>query len=855
MSQMELRSAAKKKEEMERDELEGPYYYSEKPTQVIQGGVHTVIKQLWNAVKNVDGMEKSEWTEWAAKGLIANLTKFREFTDLRLSNDEKIQHLINSITENTDYRVEEDDSGPTRQIRLWIPIPKEPQPTNPSHLSEQDEEEDEKDEEEEEQRPNEPTLAQPSMEQDDEESSQGSKHSEEIEIESDDDINKSIVTAVDTMTEKLEQLTTEIGIINATDPSSQDTQRRNDMIESLTAVTHSMAQILEAIKHLDKATRANIRRIETKSIANMNKSKKQMKEDMKKELKKDMGKEMEKMMEKMIEKERKDFNSYIQSQEQLAINRLNQQVKDETEAKLKAQQYKLDEHKELLILDMEQERNDMGEKWKKYIEQEKQKINTPQYPLPYHPPGAPTISTPFNTNVPVSQAIKHTNTPRSPGRQAKLTDYDKPDTYIYEGSKFTVRPQLLIDSVNNIPTLKDKDDIIYVYTAIHTVARTSGVLLTTPATIQIYTMHHPYPTTFGIRSDAESNPNVDFQASVSLNQLYKLMDRALYNLLTEVISEDYYEAKQIMDNAARDGEGYKALYMLLKLCLPRLNPMVAPTVPPLWTQGTELTKFVAKVRSYKDFDSNFDDETAIRHILQHVPEDEYPGVATVRGKYQAYVDAKETYDIQYSNIPNPPLPPPLPGDVSLAYIAYNINKNPVNATTRRMIAEEINKHPINAITRRAITEEIQKVQATMEVEEPTVMLTRRTGTKELCKACGTYGHQVNIDGCDQLAMVQNCLKFRQLCKKNNEESTIKNIHEKYKNFNEDKKKKSQEMSTRRNTERGNGKNDRNTERRSRSRDRTRITRLTSANEDSDSLYTDLSDDEYSFDTSDSYDRY
>ena len=165
MSQMELRSATKKREEMERDELEGPYYYSEKPTQVIQGGVHIVIKQLWNAVKNIDGMEKSEWNEWAAKGLIANLS-----TDLRLSNNDKIQHLINSITENTNCKVEEDDSGPTRQIKLWIPIPKEPNPTNPSHLSEQDEEE-----EEEEQRPDEPTLAQLSLEQDEEESSQGSR--------------------------------------------------------------------------------------------------------------------------------------------------------------------------------------------------------------------------------------------------------------------------------------------------------------------------------------------------------------------------------------------------------------------------------------------------------------------------------------------------------------------------------------------------------------------------------------------------------------------------------------------------------------------------------------------------------
>lgn len=82
----------------------------------------------------------------------------------------------------------------------------------------------------------------------------------------------------------------------------------------------------------------------------------------------------------------------------------------------------------------------------------------------------------------------------------------------------------------------DKDDIIYVYTTIHIVARTSGILLTTPDTIQIYTIH-PYPITFGIQSDAETNPDIDFQASVSLNQLFKHMDRVLYNALTKVISE------------------------------------------------------------------------------------------------------------------------------------------------------------------------------------------------------------------------------------------------------------------------------------------------------------------------------
>lgn len=102
----------------------------------------------------------------------------------------------------------------------------------------------------------------------------------------------------------------------------------------------------------------------------------------------------------------------------------------------------------------------------------------------------------------------------------------------------------------------------------------------------------------------------------------------------------------------------------------------------------------------------------------------------------------------------------------------------------------------------------------------------------MCKACGTYGHEATIDRCKQLAMVQNYLKYCEMCKKNNDDTTIKTIQEKYKSFNEDKKKRSQEMSTRRNTERGNGKNDRGTERRSRSRDRTRITRLTSANDES-----------------------
>lgn len=77
-----------------------------------------------------------------------------------------------------------------------------------------------------------------------------------------------------------------------------------------------------------------------------------------------------------------------------------------------------------------------------------------------------------------------------------------------------------------------------------------------------------------------------------------------------------------MDSAARDGEGDKALYMLLKLCLPQQNPMVAPTVPPLWTEGTELTKFVAKVRSYMEFmkSGHFNKHAAIRHIIKQVPD-------------------------------------------------------------------------------------------------------------------------------------------------------------------------------------------------------------------------------------------
>ncbi|GFH44104.1 predicted protein [Chaetoceros tenuissimus] len=857
MSSQETRSARKARKE--REESEG-LLYPDKPDQVVQESSYkTILKDVWNIVKNVEGMQKSEWTQWTAKKLLENPTQFRRITGKTMGNDDKIKHLLNSIQENTNVKVDLEESGTTRIVRIWFPIPQvqgQTAATLQGHEEEQDEEENEREQSESEG----PPLAQNSIEID--ENNESSEEDGESGSDTDrEDINASILQIEKDMDEKLENTRDAIDNYNNNEPDSQDARERTDFMQTLNAVSAHMNQLLETTKKLDEKYRTRADKILEELIK---KEKVKMKEHMKTleaKMEKDLKAKLEKDLEtKLMNTLQANLQANLQSMEAQTNKRIKDLMEERGEQELERQKDDLDSFKEDLLLQMENERIKTDKQWKEQFEKEK---NQAKFPLPYHPPGAPTISTPFNTNVPVSQAIKHTNTPRSPGRQAKLTDYDKPDTYVYEGSKFTVRPQLLIDSVNNIPTLKDKDDIIYVYTAIHTVARTSGVLLTTPATIQIYTMHHPYPTTFGIRCDAESNPNIDFQASVSLNQLYKLMDRALYNLLTEVISEDYYEAKQIMDNAARDGEGYKALYMLLKLCLPRLNPMVAPTVPPLWTQGTELTKFVAKVRSYKDFDSNFDDETAIRHILQHVPEDEYPGVATVRGKYQAYVDAKETYDIQYSNIPNPPLPPPLPGDVSLAYIAYNINKNPVNATTRRMIAEEINKHPINAITRRAITEEIQKVQATIEVEEPTVMLTRRTGTKELCQACGTYGHQANIDGCDQLAIVQNCLKFRQLCKKNNEESTIKNIQEKYKNFNEDKKKRSQEMSTRRNTERGNRKNDRNTERqsrskderRSRSRDRTRITRVTSAHEDSDSLYTDLSDDEYSFDTSESYDRY
>lgn len=805
MSQYGTRSVTKKRQEEERRELEGPYHYSEKPTHVLIGGVKEIVTQLWTLVKDVDGMEQSEWTEWTAQGLMKEFTKFRRITGLTLTNDGKIQHLVDSITTYTHYKVEFDYEG-ERQVRVWVPKQPEPE-TIDNHLQEEEVEETKEEQEDDEIA----LLGQRSIDINSDDEREKSSEDEE-----DDDDSDNINTTIQELTGKFEQqldtLQEEIDNIDNRDPNSQDQRQRGDMVSAISAITMNMGQALQALQQLEKMTISSINAKKDRAIKQINHEKLQLQGQIKKDLMKDMKQDIQKMMKK----EKEDIKRWLQGKETQAFNNMKTKIETEMNTMRTSKEYELDEYKESLILDMEKERKTMEERFKKELEKEKNK-----FPLPYNPPGAPNITAPFATNVPVAN-IKHTNMPKSPGRGAKLMDYDKADTYVYEGSKYTIRTQRLQDIVVSLPIIKDKDDIIYVYSALRTAANTCGILITTPDTIKIYT-NHRYPTTFGIRSDAETNPSIDFQTSTSLEQLYKTMDRAVFSVLTELVDKEFYEGQQILDNATREGEGYKALYMLLRTCLPRLNRMAAPVMPPTWTSNTELTKFIAKIRAYMEFmqSANFDENAAIIHILAQVPETEYPGVAIARNKYQAYADARENHDIQYGHMQGPyiPLAPQIPGDLRLAYIGYTISKNPVSAVTRRMILEEVKK--VNN----------SEIQATIHVA-------RRTGTPQICKACGNYGHQVDKDGCDQFAIVQNCLKYRAHCKKNKDEETITSILKKHQDFNEEKKKRAQDRP------KSQEKPKRNYGPKERKRLASRLADMEIKDDDSDSLYHTDSEDSY-----------
>lgn len=79
-----------------------------------------------------------------------------------------------------------------------------------------------------------------------------------------------------------------------------------------------------------------------------------------------------------------------------------------------------------------------------------------------------------------------------------------------------------------------------------------------------------------------------------------------------------------------------------------------------------------------------------------------------------------------------------------------------------------------------IAEEIEKIQIHTQIEEPTVHLACHVGSQALCKVFSTYGLEGEKNGCDNMAMVQNCMKFRAICKRNNDNKTINKIVKKQK---------------------------------------------------------------------------
>ena len=798
----------------EDEEESGGPLYNEKPTYIIQGSDYNkLLQDIWKVVKDEGGMQDSKWTEWAAKKVMDNLSKFREITGQSMTNSQKVKHLLESVRTHTRATTTLEFRG-TKKI-VTIAIPKPPaeestqQPQQGRNILEEDNNEEENQSEEEQ----ELQLGQPSYEENIEDQA-------EISLEG---ISRDIIELTNTMESNLEQTRALLDNYDDTDPNSQHAEYRQDFIQTLITATENMSQLGEATRKLDSATRAHVQAYAT-----------DIKNSMKSALKKRMKEYEQEMEERMEQKLLSTLRVHIQSMEAQANKRIQEKLEEQGDKEIERQKNEIDSFKDSILIQMETERNEMDEQWKEQFQEERQ--STP-FPLPYHPPGAPQFSGPFDTHTTaaeglrqVAQGIRHTNAPSSPGRAAKLSDFDKSDTYVYEGNKYFLKPKRLLDSIDSLPTIQDRDDILYVYTAIRTVASPCGILLTTPDTIPMYSQHR-YPTTFGIRSDAERNDNINFETGgQTLDQLYSTMSTALYTLLKEVIAEDYYEGRHILQNAARHQEGYQALYMLLHSCLPRLNRMATAVTPPMWKDGEDLSKFVSKTRAYMEFmeTDKFDEEKAILHIITQVPEREYPGVNNAHAKFQHYVDQRNAYDSQYGNVAGhlKPMAPQIPGELRLVYLGYTINTSPVTSTTRRMIAEEI-----------------ERLQPYTHIEEPTIHLARRTGSQALCKVCGTYGHEGEKHGCDNMAMVQNCMRFRAQCKRNNDNDIITKIVEKHKHFNEEKLKEAEERKKKGITPKANTKNRGNSNRgNSRSRDsRDRYTRTTDADygdEDSESVYTE-----------------
>ena len=170
--------------------------------------------------------------------------------------------------------------------------------------------------------------------------------------------------------------------------------------------------------------------------------------------------------------------------------------------------------------------------------------------------------------------------------------------------------------------------------------------------------------------------------------------------------------------------------------------------------------------------------------------------------------------------PMVPLAPQIPGELRLVYLGYTINTSPITHTTRRMIAEEI-----------------EKIQHKHHVEDPTVHLAKRVGSQTICKICGTYGHDGGKNGCDNMAMVHNCFKFRASMKRNNDNETIPKIVEKHRKFNEEKLKEAKERKRR-------GVTKTNIRKRDSSRSRERKIRTTDAQYQEEDAQSEYSEDSW-----------
>lgn len=299
----------------------------------------------------------------------------------------------------------------------------------------------------------------------------------------------------------------------------------------------NMSQLVEATRKLDRAMRAHIQAYATDT-----------KTTMKAKLKEKMDRLEKRMEENLEQKLLSTLQTQLQSTIQTLENQRAKRIREHGDQEIERQKNDIDSFKDSILIQKETEQNEMDEQSKEQLEQDK----STQFPLPHYPSGPPT------------------NTPSSPGKRATLNEFDR-DAYVNQGKKFFLKPKRLLDSVDSLPTIQDRDDILYAYTAIRTAASPCGILITTPDTIPIYS-HHRYPTMFGICSDTETNDNIDFKTGgQTSDQLYRTMSTALYSLLMEVIPEDYYEGRNILKNSARHQERYHALYMLLHSCLLRLN--------------------------------------------------------------------------------------------------------------------------------------------------------------------------------------------------------------------------------------------------------------------------------------------